>query len=113
MEGLLKLIAGNVGGPESGELTSGGTPAFGKHAIKGGVGASSARFHRAGSRGHSVYIRIGQTARHRSWSLAPAACAPLLASPAVRDAEQHPPESWTTGTVTLRRKGWGRNAGGG
>lgn len=79
------------------------------------MGASSARFHCAGSQGHSVYIRTGQTARHRSWSLAPVACAPLLASPAVKDAEQHPPEHWTTGPghhdieeERVGKKRWGR-----
>lgn len=60
MEGLLKLIAGNAGGPKSGELSSGGTPAFGKHTIKGGVGASSARFHRAGPKDIVFISELGR-----------------------------------------------------
>lgn len=60
MEGLLKLIAGKAGGPESGELASGGTPAFEKHTIKGGVGASSVCFHCAGPKDILFISELGR-----------------------------------------------------
>lgn len=118
MESLLKLIAGNAGGPESGELASGGAPAFRKHTIKGRCGSFLRAFPLCRSQGHSVYITIGQTARHQPRSLAPQLSQPVPpvpASPAVKDAEQHPPESWTAGPgchdveeERVGKKGWGR-----
>lgn len=104
------LMAGNAGE---------NSPALGcqlweNMVLRGSVGASSARFHRASPKGFSVCIRTGQTGRHwpGAWHCSPC---PLPALPALMDAGQHPPESRTArpGAVASRRKGWGEKKDGG